>query len=280
MKQRHQLEILELQSQFSDGLMDSDPHEMDFEELDHEIQNLKDQIAQVENAPPPQGEMDDIEMNNEVQERIHALEGRLEEYLTKRDEILQLREEDSITSTNMIEQLIVRNEDDEKAYRAEIENLADELSKLDNKHAKSIEEINHERMDFKSGHAASMRNALSRISQLQKNMMNKQKLHTKQVQNMHLEIDRLRATLESFTTRQAHQSKEAAYAAKCYGEERRKFVAFHRELEMLNTELVRESVEHETLMKELTKMDAQVLSELSAVGSRTSSVTYSRHSRF
>ena len=52
--------------------------------------------------------------------------------------------------------------------------------------------------------------------------------------------------------------------AKKFADEKKRFVAMHRELEMLNAELVRETVEHETLMKELNKMDSFVLSQMSA----------------
>ena len=94
------------------------------------------------------------------------------------------------------------------------------------------------------------------------------------------DLDTLRIQLESLTTRQRQQMKEATNAARSYSEERRKFVAFHRELEMLNSELVRESVEHETLLKELNKMDTQLLSQMSAVGKGSTKSTFYKGSRF
>ena len=277
LRQQHQIEILELQTQFSDGLSETEPTE-DFEDLDHEIEALKDAIAQVENAPPPSGETDSY--NEEGEERIRALEERLDEITQMRDEAINQREEDSKASTQMIEQLIVKNQDDEQQYRNEINNLVDELTKLDRNHASQVDEINTNHIEMKRNTAASLRNTLSRINQLQNNITKKQKSHNKQIQALHDEIDKLRQNLESLTNRQKQQMKEAANASKNYAEEKRKFVAYHRELEMLNSELVRESVEHETLLKELSKMDGVILSQMSSSNSRASSVTYSRNSRF
>ncbi|OHS98030.1 hypothetical protein TRFO_35633 [Tritrichomonas foetus] len=277
MKQQHQLEILELQTQFSDGFSDDDQsHE--FEELDHEIASLKDAIAKIENAPPPSGDTDDID--EEAEERLRILEERLDEITLTRDEALQQREEDSKASTQMIEQLIIKNQDDELAFKTEIDQLVDRLSQIDREHSERIDEITHEFQENKKNIASALKNSLSRIAQLQNNFTKKQRAHNKTMIAMHDELDRLKANLESYTTRQKQQMREATYAAKCIIEEKQKFRSFHRELEMLNSELVRESVEHETLMMELNKMDGLILSQMSAVGSRNSSVTYSRNSRF
>jgi hypothetical protein len=84
------------------------------------------------------------------------------------------------------------------------------------------------------------------------------------VQELQTNADRLRAALEARTARQQQQLKEALAIAKRYAEEKRRFVATHRELEMVNAERVREAVEHATLMKEVNKMDSFVLSQMSA----------------
>jgi hypothetical protein len=63
--------------------------------------------------------------------------------------------------------------------------------------------------------------------------------------------------------------KEAIAYAQEYAQEKRRFVSMHREYEILHAELVRETVEHETLMKDLSKRDGYVLSQMSSGGSRS-----------
>ena len=277
LKNQHQLNILELQTQFNDGLSESEMGD-NFEELDNEIETLKDAISRLENAPPPSGDIE--EGDEDAEERIRTLEERLDEIRQMHDEALRQREEDSKASTQMIEQLILKNQDDEQDCKAEIERLVGELNNIDKQHAAQIEEIRNELFDIKKSNSVTLRNSILRINQIQTNITKKQRIHHKSIQALHDEIDHLRSNLESLTTRQRQQMKEASNAARVYADEKRKFVSFHRELEMLNSELVRESVEHETLMKELNKMDSLILSQMSAVGSNTSSSTYYKNSRF
>lgn len=277
LKQQHQINILELQTQINDGLSESEFAD-NFEELDNEINALKDAISRLENAPPPSGDVEEV--NEEAEERIRTLEERLDEIRQLHDEALRQREEDSKASAQMFEQLILKNQDDEQDFKSEIERLVGELNRIDQQHAAQIEEIRNELFDVKKSNAVSLKNSLYRINQIQSNITKKQRAHQKSIQALHDEIDHLRSNLESLTTRQKQQMKEASNAARIYADEKRKFVSFHRELEMLNSELVRESVEHETLMKELNKMDSLILSQMSSVGSRSSSSTYYKNSRF
>lgn len=275
LKNQHQINILELQSQLNDGLSESEMTE-NFEELDNEIEALKDAISRLENAPPPSGDAEEVD--EEAEERIRTLEERLDEVRQMHEEALRQREEDSKTSTQMIEQLILKNQDEDQDFKSEIERLVGELNRIDQQHAQQIEEIRNEMFDIKKSNAVSLKNTLYRINQIQVNITKKQRIHQKSIQALHDEIDHLRSNLESLTTRQKQQMKEASNAARVYADEKRKFVSFHRELEMLSSELVRESVEHETLMKELNKMDSLILSQMSSAGS--SSSTYYKNSRF
>jgi hypothetical protein len=95
----------------------------------------------------------------------------------------------------------------------------------------------------------------------------RQREYERKMLDLQAAADRQRSALEGRTARQQQQLKEALGLAKKYGDEKRKYVAMHRELEMLNAERVREAVEHATLMKEISKMDAFVLSQMST-GSR------------
>jgi CII-binding regulator of phage lambda lysogenization HflD len=64
------------------------------------------------------------------------------------------------------------------------------------------------------------------------------------------------------TARENASLADAAATAKKINDEKRKFATLHKELEMLKGELARATVEHETLMKELTKIDNYVLSQM------------------
>ena len=100
------------------------------------------------------------------------------------------------------------------------------MTRIDQQHANQVEEIQNELMDIRKSNAISLRNSTARISQIQNNITKKQRLHQKSVQALHDEIDLLRSNLESLTTRQKQQMKEAANAARGYADEKRKFVSF------------------------------------------------------
>ena len=117
----------------------------------------------------------------------------------------------------------------------------------------------------------------------QGNISKRQREYNRTVHELHDQADQLRSALEVLTARQKQQMKEAVAVAKRFADEKKRFVSMHRELEMLNAELVRETVEHETLMKEVSKMDSYLLSQMSAGASSklgTSMFSSIRASRF
>ena len=129
--------------------------------------------------------------------------------------------------------------------------------------------MQNEMADERAHCSNSLKNISAKINQIQIKIAKKQRECSKRAQELHTVADDLRSELDSYTTRQKQQIKEATAAAKAYAEVKRKFVSMHKELEMLNSEKVREIVEHETLMKGLNKMDNFVLSQMSASGSST-----------
>lgn len=262
--EQHKAAVLDLQTQIDDGLSGNEEL-ADFEEIDAEITELKEEITRLENAPAPTAEMEVIDQDAE--DRIRTLEDRLEEMQQVLDEALRQREEDSKASTQMIEQLVLKNQEAEEAHQDEIQQLIEELNNLDRDHAARVEEIEHEIVDEKRQIAGALKSSAAKANQLQTNISKKQRDHNRELKSLQETADQLRNQLEAMTARQKQQMKEASLAAKKYGEEKRKFVSMHRELEMLNAELVRETVEHETLMKELNKMDNFVLSQMSSSSS-------------
>jgi CII-binding regulator of phage lambda lysogenization HflD len=76
------------------------------------------------------------------------------------------------------------------------------------------------------------------------------------------EASLLRHQLQAITNRENANLAESTAMAKKINDEKRKFATLHKELEMLKGELARATVEHETLMKELTKIDNYVLSQM------------------
>ena len=268
LQSQHMENVKFLQDQLNARLSGSDDEELDLSEYDNEIQALKAEISRWEEQPPPTGAEEVVD--EDAEERIRQLEERYEEMLQMHEEALQQREDDSKDTTAKIEQLIVRGQEEEASLNQEIQELADRLTQLDAEHAQRIDDYQREMADERTQVANSLRSANSKIAQIQKKVTKKQRDYAQQAQELHDQADALRNELESYTTRQKQQLKEAASAAKAYAEIRRKFVSMHKELEMLNSEKVREIVEHETLMKGLSKMDNFVLSQMSASATTSS----------
>lgn len=265
--EQHKQATLDLQNQIDKGLSASEAI-ADFEELDAEIAELKREIAELENAPQPVAE--DEVIDEEAEERIHELEDRLEEMQQVYEEAIRTREEDSKQSTQMIEQLVLKNQEAEESHEDEVQQLIESLNTLDQEHSEKIQDIENEIADCKHQVSSALKTTLSKSAQLQENISKKQRDANRELKTLQEQADQLRNQLEATTARQRQQMKEASIAAKKYGEEKRRFVAMHRELEMLNSELVRESIEHETLLKELNKMDNFVLSQMSSQSSSRS----------
>ncbi|KAK8900398.1 hypothetical protein M9Y10_002725 [Tritrichomonas musculus] len=269
LQQQHKDNVLFLQNQINERLEgETEPENLDeIQEYDNEIAALKAEIARWEDQPLPTG--DDDLIDEEADERIRKLEEQYEEMVQIHDEAIQQREDDSKDSMSKIEQIILKGQDEEEKLNQDIQELIDKLNNLDANHVNQIEEMQNEMADERAHCSNSLKNISAKINQIQIKIAKKQRECSKRAQELHTVADDLRSELDSYTTRQKQQIKEATAAAKAYAEVKRKFVSMHKELEMLNSEKVREIVEHETLMKGLNKMDNFVLSQMSASGSST-----------
>mgnify|MGYP001075395321 CR=1 FL=1 len=269
LQQQHKDNILFLQSQLNDKLEgDTEAENQDeMAEYDNEIAALKAEIAKWEDQPYLS--VDDQLIDEDADERIRKLEEQYEEMVQIHDEAIQQREDDSKDSMSKIEQIILKGQEEEEKLNQDIQDLIDRLNNLDANHINQIEEMQNEMADERTHISNSLKNINTKINQIQNKIASKQRECNKRAQELHSVADDLRSELDSYTTRQKQQIKEATAAAKAYSEVKRKFVSKHKELEMLNSEKIRELVEHETLMKGLNKMDNFVLSQMSASGSST-----------
>jgi chromosome segregation ATPase len=260
LKQRHQLAVRELESQIEDALAatedDSD------ERLDAEIASLKNELTALEDGSQA---AEDIEtVDPDAEERQQQLEDRLEEVRQRHDDVLRSREEDSRKATEMLSQLVEKQEQEEAAHQEAVRARIEQLNAMDREQSERLESSGREAAAEKKRIVASIKSAAAKIAQMRDTVAKRQRDYERTIGELQGKADQLRAALEARTIRQQEQMKEAVACAKKFGEEKRRFVGMHRELEMLNAERVREAVEHATLMKEVSKMDGYVLSQLSA----------------
>jgi chromosome segregation ATPase len=232
------------------------------DELEAEITQLKDDIAALENES---GEAEDIELADaDAEERIRTLEDRLSDVEQLHDDVLRQREEDSRKATQMLDQLIGKQNQEEGVHQGELRTRIDTLNEMDREQSEKLEDIARETAEGKERVVASIRSAAAKLQQMRSTVAKRQRDYERAIQELQVVADGQRTSLEARTTRQQQQLKEAVALAKKFGDEKRRFVAMHRELEMLNAEKVREAVEHATLMRGVSKMDGFVLSRISA----------------
>ena len=278
-KSEHRAARLDLHAQI-DASLSQENHD-DVEDLDNEIAALKNELSQLDIAPALDDDL--VLVDEDAEERIRVLEDRLDEKQQLHDEVMRQRDEDSRSATRMIEQLVAKNQEAERAHEEQIQEMIETLNKLDKDQADRTSDLEGEIADDRKQIMTSMRSAKAKIATIQSNIAKRQREYNRTVHQLHDEADQLRSALEVLTARQKQQMKEAVAVAKRFADEKKRFVSMHRELEMLNAELVRETVEHETLMKEVSKMDSYLLSQMSAgTASKLGTSTFSsiRGSRF
>jgi hypothetical protein len=264
LKESHQAAILDLQSQIEEGLAPDDQDST--EDLDNAIAALRQELADLDNVTIA---AEDIELVDEdADAKIRVLEDRLEEQQQQHEDALHQRDDDSRAATRMIEELIEKNLQAEESHREQVNELIETLNALDSGYREKVDEIETDMADERKQTIHSIRSDASKISVVQQNITKKQRDYDRTIQELHDQAERLRTALEARTAREKQQMKEAIAYAQEYATEKRKLVSMNREYEILHSELVRETIEHETLMKDLTKMDSYVLAQMSAGGSR------------
>jgi hypothetical protein len=259
-KQRNQTAVRDLEKRLEEAL--NSPEDTFKESLDDQITALTEELTRLEDSPEPQ---EDVELfDSDAEERLQQLQDRLDELEQLHEDVLHKRDEDSRKATGMLAQLIAKHEKEERIHQEELRARTDRLNEMDSEQSAKVVQLEKETEEKKSRITASLKSALTKLQQMQQTVARRQKNYNQSLKELQTKADELRADLEIITARQQEQLKEAVGSAKKYAEEKRKHVALNRELELVQTEKMREEIEHATLKKEVSKMDGYVLSQLSS----------------
>lgn len=258
----HHDHMMELQEEL-DQLLGVTEGQSEFDDFDNEIEELRAQLHEAENLTVQASVHNELgDDDDEADERIEELENQLQEMDQVYQQVLAQRDEDARRSTQMIEDIIIKYESAEDTHQQELGAIINELNEFDASKTERIAEIQKEVAESKKQIAGQLRNLLSKMTSLEREISASHNAHNKKMTELHDEAEALRNSLEMYTARQKQQLKESSANSKRYGEEKRAYVMKHKQLQMLNSELIREKVEHQTLMKDLTKMDDVVLSQM------------------
>lgn len=253
----HQEEVMRLQSQINEEIQNND----DVDEtiaLDADIQNLRTQIKCLENEPVP--EYDVTVPRGE--DRTSDLEDRISELQQLIEDAVRQREDDSRQGTKMLQDIIQRNKQIDAQNQKDILKCIEELNKLEKSHAEQVQKAKSDAKEVTKQLTDSVRKANANAAKLQTNITLKQKEKKRQMKAVMAQAALLRSELQSITERQQGHMEESTEIARNCQKERHEYIALQKELEMLNCELARETVDHETLMKNLSKIDDMVINRM------------------
>lgn len=258
MIREHQNEVLQLQRHINNAVNDYN----DVDEtlaMDNEIENLRAQVKCMESEPLPQ--YDFPVRSNEA--RMSNLEDRLSDLQGMLDTAIRERENESREGTRMLQQLTEKHQKIDTENQKELLKYVEELNKLEREHAEKIQKAKSEARDLVKQLAVNVRRANARAAAAQQEVTQMQKDKKRHMKTAMEQAGSLRRQLQTITERQQKQMEESMELARKCQNERKEYVELHKELEMLNAELARETIEHETLMKEMTRMDQMVLNQMS-----------------
>ena len=227
--------------------------------LDQEIASLQMQIEAFQTIPAP--EVPPVDKEGYEKKR-----GLLEERIAQLKDILQnatiKKEEDSKAATQMLQQLIVKNQETDDVNQAEIAQCVDELNKLEELHNQQVSGIQLEIRESVKSLTERLKSTMEQVSQIQREVTN---LHKQQKREMKADLEtaeELRQKLAGITEQHHRHLNESAELTRMMNGVRSEYTALHKELEVLNAERARETIEQETLMRQLKKMDDSVISEM------------------
>ena len=254
----HQDEVMRLETQISDAVNNYD----DVDEtlaLDNEIENLRTQVKCLESEPVPKYDFpvtaNDAKVS-ELEDRLTDLQGML-------DTAIREREHESREAPRMLQELAEKNQKVDTQNQKELLKYVEELNKLEREHAEQVMKAKTAARELTKQLAINVKRANSRAASAQLEVTQRQKEKKRQMRSVMEQAADLRMQLQAITERQQKQMAESFELARKCQDERREYVELHKELEMLNAELARETVEHETLMGQLTRIDKAVLNQMS-----------------
>jgi hypothetical protein len=262
LRENHKNEVLDLQMQIDDALT-SDAGKAD-QDFDEEIASLKQGIANFDDQLPPTEAIELVDAD--ADDRLQDLEDQLAVMQQRHDDALQQAEEESQKHTKMLEQLVLKQQLQEEHHEEAIASIIQILTQMDNDHAEKLDVIHQQIADKRSRILEDLKRASTKIQEMQQTVSERQREYSITIRELQEKADRLRASLDVRTARQQQHMRDSLAYARAYAEAKRKFATMHCELEILSAERLRESVEHESLTRELSKMDGYVLSQMSAEG--------------
>jgi chromosome segregation ATPase len=261
MIEKHQHAVMDLQSQISEAMSVVEPDEEDVLAIEHEIEAVKAAIESVQSAPPP-GAPAFAASPEEFNQRIRSLEDRLQEMRHLLGEAEKNRERDSKEGTQKLQELVAKHQEAAQEADHQLQDQVDALNSLDQDHKLQVSRLRRDIAESKKQLARTLKSTTVKSESIQQQLSQMQRQHNAELKTAIEEASLLRHQLQAITNRENANLTESTAMAKRINDEKRKFATLHKELEMLKGELARATVEHETLMKELTKIDNYVLSQM------------------
>ncbi|KAK8896340.1 hypothetical protein M9Y10_014238 [Tritrichomonas musculus] len=279
---QHQNIVLDLQSQINECIEDSQIDD-DCSDIDQQIKSIKIEInglrefqAQIAQENRKGGNEEEEE---EVNEKVEMLQNRLNEMQNLYTNNVLKREEESKSATLQLEGLILKQQDIDQQNQLEIQQLVDEINNIDLDQATQIAEIKKKEKDIKRSISQQLKEAMNEAAQLQHEIFQFQHDHKKEM-NEKIDIEsQLKQELAILNSRHAGYLNESINAAKKCSEEVRRMAAMKREIEELNSELLREKIENTNLIKESNKIDDDILNQVSENHTTSFSLSFS-YNRF
>ena len=273
MVKKHQIYVMDLQTQISEAMNTEHIEDPEVLALDQEIANLTNQIKAFEALPRPEAPPIDLEGNEQkrglMEDRISQLKAILQDAIRK-------KEEDSKSATQMLQQLIVKNQETDDCNQAEIAQCIDELNKMEQQHKQQVEGIETEIREAHKALTQRLKNSVDQACELQHEVTKLHKQQKGEMKELMETVDKLKRELSGITDQNHRHLEESASVIRRTNDARREYSALHKELELLNAELARETIEYETLMRQLHQMDESVITELTqSVGGDNSTFSFS-----
>lgn len=268
LNEEHQKAVLDLQAQIDHSIAEDTEFDVGLE-IEEQIENLKLQIAEYQKVDQIKTEQDeqldqdkeDAEDANET--RISQLQEELSEKQSLYESKIQERESNTKVVTQKLEELIQNQQKADDQKRLELQQLVNELNNLDKEQRSRISSKNRQLKDAKSHLTNSIRTINTKTVALQQDITKYQQNQKKKMKQILEEEEKVRMELGSVNARHRGYLDESMTAARSCSEEKRKYVQMQHEIEELHAELMRETIEHENLIKEANRLDDSLLDEMS-----------------
>lgn len=276
LNKHHHLAVLDLQSQIDENI-DRNEFVDDCSDLDQQIENIKLQIAEFQKAQMQDAEEEEEKEDEEHIIKVEKLEERLSEMQNLHMQAVHQRDEESKNATQTLEELILNQQKVDEDNKATMKQLVEQLNSIDRNHQSQLSNIEKQLHESKRQTSNNLKNAMNKAAELQQKISKFQHDHKKEMDMLIEEETQYREALEKLNAQHRAHLEESMNAVKKCSEEKRRFATMQHEVEELNGELLRETIEHENLIKEVNKMDNEVLNQMSQnVTESTLSFSYNR----